>query len=78
MDKAKSWVTKTPDVCGGEACIRTTRHTVHGLVEWKRLGVSNERLLTMFEPPLTHARVPSGNSTTRRPDRRGPPARTVR
>src|SRR5207247_5286170 len=46
---------KTPGVCGGEACIRTTRHTVHGLVEWNRLGVSDERLLTMFDPPLTQA-----------------------
>ena len=53
MDNLKSWVTKTPGVCGGDACIRTTRHTVHGLVEWKRLGVSDERLLTMFDPPLT-------------------------
>jgi len=55
MDKTKSWVTKTPEVCGGDACIRTTRHTVHGLVEWKRLGVSDERLLAMFQPPLTQA-----------------------
>lgn len=55
MSTTASWVTKTPDVCGGDACIRTTRHTVHGLVEWKRLGVTDERLLTMFEPPLTQA-----------------------
>jgi uncharacterized protein (DUF433 family) len=55
MATATSWVTKTPGVCGGDACIRTTRHTVHGLVEWKRLGVSDEKLLTMFAPPLTPA-----------------------
>ncbi len=28
----KSWVQKTPGVCGGDACIRNTRITVHGLV----------------------------------------------
>ena len=53
MDTATSWISKTPGVCGGDACIRTTRHTVAGLVEWKRLGVSDEKLLTMFDPPLT-------------------------
>lgn len=40
-----SWVTKTPGVCGGEPCIRDTRHTVSGLVEWKRLGLTDERIL---------------------------------
>jgi uncharacterized protein (DUF433 family) len=39
------WVTKTPGVCGGEPCIRDTRHTVSGLVEWKRLGLTDERIL---------------------------------
>ena len=53
MATATSWISKTPGVCGGEACIRTTRHTVSGLVEWKRLGVSDEKLITMFSPPLT-------------------------
>jgi uncharacterized protein (DUF433 family) len=55
MTTATSWITKTPGVCGGDACIRTTRHTVAGLVEWKRLGVSDERLLTMLDSPLTQA-----------------------
>ena len=50
---AASWVTKTPGVCGGEACIRDTRHTVAGLVQWKRLGKSDAELLAMFRPPLT-------------------------
>ena len=28
----KSWVQKTPGLCGGRACIRRTRITVWGLV----------------------------------------------
>ena len=53
METATSWISKTPGVCGGRARVRNTRHTVHGLVEWKRQGVSDEKLLTMFDPPLT-------------------------
>ena len=45
MDQPKSWVTKAPNVCGGDACIRTTRHTVHGLVEWKKMGLTDSRIL---------------------------------
>src|SRR5437660_1230923 len=52
---AKSWIEKTPGVCGGDACIRRTRHSVVGLMEWRKLGVSDEKLKTMFDPPLTQA-----------------------
>ena len=38
-------ISTTPGVCGGEACIRNTRHTVSGLVEWKQLGLSDEQIL---------------------------------
>jgi uncharacterized protein (DUF433 family) len=41
---ARSWIEKTPGVCGGSACIRTTRITVWGLVEWKQKGLSDARL----------------------------------
>ena len=41
----KSWVQKTPGVCGGKACIRNTRITVWGLVNSRRLGASDEQLL---------------------------------
>jgi uncharacterized protein (DUF433 family) len=51
---APSWVTKTPGVCGGDACIRTTRHTVWGLVEWRRLGLSDMEILERH-PDLTRA-----------------------
>lgn len=41
----KSWVQKTPGVCGGRACVRNTRITVWGLVSARRLGASDEQLL---------------------------------
>jgi type III restriction enzyme len=43
--RAKSWVQRTPGVCGGDACIRNTRITVSGLVNARRLGASDEQLL---------------------------------
>ena len=47
-------ITRTPDVCGGDTCIRTTRHTVAGLVEWKRMGLADVRILE-HHPDLTLA-----------------------
>jgi uncharacterized protein (DUF433 family) len=47
--KNRSWVQKTPDVCGGDACIRNKRITVHGLVHYRQLGFSDERLLEMIQ-----------------------------
>jgi uncharacterized protein (DUF433 family) len=43
--KKKSWVQKTPGVCGGRACIRNTRITVWGLVNARRLGATDEQTL---------------------------------
>jgi uncharacterized protein (DUF433 family) len=40
-----SWIEKNPKVCGGAACIRNTRHTVVGVVQWRQLGLSDERIL---------------------------------
>jgi uncharacterized protein (DUF433 family) len=34
-------ITKTPGICGGNACIRGTRITVWGLVEWRRRGLTD-------------------------------------
>jgi uncharacterized protein (DUF433 family) len=48
----KSWIQKTPNVCGGDACVRNTRHTVYGLVEWKKLGLTDARILE-HHPDLT-------------------------
>ena len=33
--KTQSWIKKTPNVCGGDACIRNTRITVYGLVHYQ-------------------------------------------
>ena len=54
MTTATSWITRTPGVCGGEACIRNTRHTVSGLVEWRRMGLTDTRILE-HHPDLTPA-----------------------
>jgi type III restriction enzyme len=45
----KSWVQKTPNVCGGDACIRNTRITVHGIVHYRQLGLSDERILQAIQ-----------------------------
>jgi uncharacterized protein (DUF433 family) len=51
---AKSWISHTPGVCGGEACIRATRHTVAGYVQWRRLGLSDDGIRVQH-PDLTQA-----------------------
>lgn len=38
-------ITKTPGVCGGDACIRGTRITVWGLASWRRLGLSDPDIM---------------------------------
>jgi len=50
----KSWIEKTPDVIGGDACIRNTRIAVWMLVQGRRLGLSNARLLEAH-PALNQA-----------------------
>ena len=49
----KSWIEKTPGVCGGRACVRTTRLPVWSLVFTRRLGISDEDLLEHFVTPLS-------------------------
>lgn len=41
----QSWVQKTPGVQGGDPCIRNTRITVHGIVEWRQLGLTDQQIL---------------------------------
>jgi uncharacterized protein (DUF433 family) len=53
----KSWIQKTPTVCGGDACIRDTRIPVWSFIQAQRLGASVEELLTYFVTPLTPADV---------------------
>jgi uncharacterized protein (DUF433 family) len=50
----KTWIRKTPGVCGGEPCVRNTRHRVAGLVEWKKQGLTDVRILE-HHPDLTQA-----------------------
>ena len=50
----KSWIQKSPGVCGGEPCVRNTRHTVSGLVEWKKQGITEARILE-HHPDVTPA-----------------------
>jgi uncharacterized protein (DUF433 family) len=52
--ETKSWIQTSPGVCGGEPCIRTTRYTVAGLVEWKKQGLTDARILE-HHPDLTWA-----------------------
>jgi uncharacterized protein (DUF433 family) len=50
--QSEAWVQKTANVCGGDACIRETRHTMWGLIELQQLGQSDERILEHY-PDLT-------------------------
>jgi uncharacterized protein (DUF433 family) len=52
--ESTSWIQKTAGVCGGEPCVRNTRHTVAGLVQWKEQGVSDGRIL-QHHPDLMQA-----------------------
>ena len=53
-DVAKStWIQKTPDVIGGDACIRDTRIAVWMLVEARSLGMADEKIRNRYTPPLT-------------------------
>jgi uncharacterized protein (DUF433 family) len=45
LKTTSSCVQKTPDLCGGRACIRNTRITVWGLVNSRRLGAADEQIL---------------------------------
>lgn len=42
-------ITKTPGVCGGDACIRGHRIPVWGLVNRRRIGMSDAEILNAVE-----------------------------
>ncbi len=50
----KSWIQQSAGVCGGEPCVRSTRHTVAGLIEWKKQRLTDARILE-HHPDLTQA-----------------------
>jgi len=43
--QAASWIEKKPGVSGGEPCVRNTRHGVAGLVQWRRMGLTDAQIL---------------------------------
>jgi len=45
MPVTASWISKKPDRCGGDACVRDTRITVWGLVAYRRLGMSDAEIV---------------------------------
>jgi uncharacterized protein (DUF433 family) len=49
----KSWIQKSFEVCGGDACIRDTRIPVWALVAARQRGVDQEEMLHYFVTPLT-------------------------
>lgn len=54
LSKGGKGITKTPGVCGGEACIAGTRIAVWLLVEAQQLGISEAQLLQDY-PHITAA-----------------------
>ncbi len=40
-----TWISKKPGRCGGDACVRDSRIAVWGLVEWHRMGKSDQWML---------------------------------
>jgi uncharacterized protein (DUF433 family) len=45
MTSTASWISKKPDRCGGDACVRDTRITVWGLAAYRLLGMSDAEIL---------------------------------
>src|SRR5262245_5699374 len=45
MTPAASWISKKADRCGGDACVRDSRITVWELEAYRRLGLSDEKIL---------------------------------
>jgi uncharacterized protein (DUF433 family) len=54
MPATASWISKQPDRCGGDACIRDLRMPVWMLVNYRRLGGTDEDILRAY-PSLTPA-----------------------
>jgi len=52
MSTVASWISRKPDRCGGDACIRDTRIPVWAVVNYRRLGASDAEILRAY-PSLT-------------------------
>ena len=51
MATVASWVSKRPNRCGGDACVRDTRITVWGLVAQRRLNATDAEILQATSGP---------------------------
>ena len=49
MAVTTSWISKKPDRCGGDACVRDTRITVWGIANSRRLGMSDADILRSIQ-----------------------------
>jgi uncharacterized protein (DUF433 family) len=54
MPTTASWISKKPDRCGGDACVRDTRIPVWVLVNYRRLKASDHDILQAY-PSMTTA-----------------------
>jgi uncharacterized protein (DUF433 family) len=54
MTTPTSWISKKLDRCGGDACIRDIRIPVWSVVNYRRLGATDEVILEAY-PSLTPA-----------------------
>jgi uncharacterized protein (DUF433 family) len=50
-------IQKTPDVCGGRACVGNRRIPVWQLLECRNQGLTDEQIMEIFETPLTPAEL---------------------
>src|SRR5947208_16012738 len=50
-------IRETPGGIGGDACVGNRRIAVWMLVEARHLGITDEQLLTDYDPPLTRAEL---------------------
>jgi uncharacterized protein (DUF433 family) len=48
MPITASWISKQPDRCGGDACVRDTRIPVWVLENFRRLGANDAEILAAY------------------------------
>jgi len=48
MTVTASWISKQPDRCGGDACVRYTRIPVWVLANYRRLGTPDAEILEAY------------------------------
>ncbi len=54
MPLTASWISKRPDRCGGDACVRDTRITVWGLVAYQRLRLTDAEIMAAVQGLLAN------------------------